>query len=998
MSSTPKTGPINLVINEQRPYPGLAPFTESEARFFFGRSEEARELFRRLRRGVATVLFGASGLGKTSLLQAGLFPLLRDHDFLPVPIRLDLGPDQPRIACQVAEALREAVENAGAELETSCHWPDHDNRVTLWELFHRTTVWGPMSHLLTPILVFDQFEEVFTRVSDHRAAKDLEEELGDLLENRVPVSARSSFPEGIDFNIDNQSFRVVVAIREDFLAPLEELTAEVPSLRPNRMRLGKMRGTQAVRAVQKPSPGLVPDDVAESIVRFVSGQADDQDEDRNAPITRLVVEPALLAVVCLELNSRRLQLERPAITADLLGRSKDRILADFYERCVSDLPREMRKFVEERLLTRSGFRNTVALEDALATEGVTEAHIRRLVERRLLRLENRFGAIRVELTHDVLTRIVRKSRDRRRRQHQLEERLADERRLRLQQREALEKEKSEQRRKTRRLATVAAGLAVFAIVLAAVAAWAILASLTAQRALADAERQKHVAQEQSARTEELVAFLLFEVRDGLLTAGKLDLLETVARTALESTESTPDPTRESTRLRALALSVLGDVARLTGNASGALTHYNESQAICRHLVDEAPDNPIHRHDLALVSSRIGEVEALLGRPEDSRVAILESLRLLSELREENPTDVQVTQALAQTMVSIGSLEELQGAPDSALEQYGRALGLAENALTLDPENPSWQSLKGIALQHRGDALRALDELNDALSAYRDAADISRNLAEQNPADANLRRNLIIDRTRIGEALVLRNNPHSALEQYNAALEEAKRLVSNDARNADSQRVLIFCHQRIGDANRALDRFSAAAQSYARAVASGRDLIDSHPSSRLYKLDLADNLNRASRVLLRLGERTAAVAAWHEALDLLRSLEPMRTDAGILVLGDVFRMTPEEASVFDLAASVRADDPDWLVAARHGGEAYLAMQTDQPRRAISLASEALERLPEHVWINLPLVLGLEHVGERQRAEAITSELRYRSWSDMLTFEQALRRTDIGRTQH
>ena len=77
MMANPKTGPINVLVNEQRPFPGLAAFTEAEARFFHGRRQEAAELYRLTRRAVATVLFGSSGLGKTSLLQAGLFPILR---------------------------------------------------------------------------------------------------------------------------------------------------------------------------------------------------------------------------------------------------------------------------------------------------------------------------------------------------------------------------------------------------------------------------------------------------------------------------------------------------------------------------------------------------------------------------------------------------------------------------------------------------------------------------------------------------------------------------------------------------------------------------------------------------------------------------------------------------------------------------------------------------------------------------------------------------------
>ena len=72
-----------------RPWPGLDAFSEALRDFFFGRAVETEELFRRVRGETVTLLFGQSGLGKTSLLRAGLAPRLRAVVFLPVFVRLD---------------------------------------------------------------------------------------------------------------------------------------------------------------------------------------------------------------------------------------------------------------------------------------------------------------------------------------------------------------------------------------------------------------------------------------------------------------------------------------------------------------------------------------------------------------------------------------------------------------------------------------------------------------------------------------------------------------------------------------------------------------------------------------------------------------------------------------------------------------------------------------------------------------------------------------------
>ena len=67
------------------PYRGLEPFDEADAAFFFGRERETRLITASLFAAPLTVLYGASGVGKSSVLRAGVLPRLRErHDLLPV--------------------------------------------------------------------------------------------------------------------------------------------------------------------------------------------------------------------------------------------------------------------------------------------------------------------------------------------------------------------------------------------------------------------------------------------------------------------------------------------------------------------------------------------------------------------------------------------------------------------------------------------------------------------------------------------------------------------------------------------------------------------------------------------------------------------------------------------------------------------------------------------------------------------------------------------------
>src|SRR5215470_15492175 len=67
------------------PYRGLEPFDERDAAFFFGRERETRLITASLFASPLTLLYGASGVGKSSVLRAGVLPRLRERsELLPI--------------------------------------------------------------------------------------------------------------------------------------------------------------------------------------------------------------------------------------------------------------------------------------------------------------------------------------------------------------------------------------------------------------------------------------------------------------------------------------------------------------------------------------------------------------------------------------------------------------------------------------------------------------------------------------------------------------------------------------------------------------------------------------------------------------------------------------------------------------------------------------------------------------------------------------------------
>jgi len=493
----PRAAPAT--VSADNPWPGLLAFREADEHYFEGRRTETEDLFRLVMRERLTLLFGLSGLGKSSLLQAGLFPLLRREGILPVYIRLDFSSAKLDLIGQMKSAIVKQAELADIEA------PAIDPHETLWEYFHRqdSEFWTRRNRPVMPLIAFDQFEEIFTlgRLDAQRtqATETLLDQLTDLAEGRVPAALRAWLDGQPDkaknFTFIRHHYKVLLSIREDFLPELEDLRGRMPGVALNRLRLQRMNGGAALRVVAQ-AEHLIDLAVAEKVVRFVAA-------DRSGvPLQDLEVEPALLSVVCRELNNKRQSLHEPKITESLLEGSHDQVLNDFYERTVGDLPIEVRSFIEDRLLTVSGFRDSVALENALSLPGVTGNCLDQLVERRLLRREDRGGVQRLELTHDLLTGVVRASRDRRHQQEEAEkarlqllEEQEHERQLLNQQREEEEKERAKRElRRTRRVAVIFALLTIAAI---AGLIGAIHSRSEMQKAQGEAVRQQREAVRQT---------------------------------------------------------------------------------------------------------------------------------------------------------------------------------------------------------------------------------------------------------------------------------------------------------------------------------------------------------------------------------------------------------------------------------------------------------------------------------------------------------------------
>jgi conflict system STAND superfamily ATPase/WD40 domain-containing protein len=409
----------NEEFNPLRPFLGLRSFEEKNKSQFGGRDNEIEELFELVDDHLFTVVFGKSGIGKTSLLKAGLMPQLRKKFYLPIYVRVDFNAAKSPLR-QVRELVYSTMNEIDSEIAEI-------GEESLWEYLHNVKLFKGR---VIPVLILDQFEEIFT-LGKEKPEDVLEfiTELADLAENRIPLHVKEeyrSMGKTVPSYYTAQSYRMVFSLREDYLARLEELKMYMPSIMENRFRVVQMTIVQALDAAIKPGKGLINEEVATKIITKLPGvsQTDFDLLEKEGIINKnLMVEPFLLSLICDRLNERRIEEGLATITFDLVSDFQmSDVINSFYDETLDKYDKNVEVAIEDLLLTEAGFRKLQSLEEMQRVYDISDDVIDELVGARILRKEIRDGLEYVELIHDVLAPVIKEKRDKRIEREREEER------------------------------------------------------------------------------------------------------------------------------------------------------------------------------------------------------------------------------------------------------------------------------------------------------------------------------------------------------------------------------------------------------------------------------------------------------------------------------------------------------------------------------------------------------------------------------------------------
>jgi hypothetical protein len=674
----------------RRRYPGTGPFRDSpedEARFF-GRDAAGEQLYLRVLSVSLLVQFAASGRGKTSLLQAFLFPRLRlNKPFLPVIVRVDTP--QEGLVDAVARSFQQACKAEGLK------FPEV-RKDGLWELLSTALVWrGDL--LLTPVLVFDQFEEVFT-LRDQAFRDTFAEELGALATGIPPErlrSKRASAPERFRARPD---VKIVISLREEYLGALEEFSPAIPDLFHERLRLEPLAEDEARRAIAKPA-GLVAEDGEEP---FWAPRFEFEDSTLDKMIAYLkgksgVIEPFTLQLLCghAEAIARRKGevgegpggngeksegLVRLTLADFNGGEDFEQVLKNFYQQVLWKVEQKLggsarsnaEELCEHGLLDGEGHRLSLQEGQIRHQCGVDAETLDVLRQERLIRREPRLESMSYEISHDRLAESIYESRRNKLPKTERDQRQRD----------------REQLRKLKRISIFVSTLCVVLIGVIGLALW-----LYGRENLAktEAENQKRRAEDTKQTEEVLLGFtlgdeFLGEIRD----FGRTSALEKV-RTLTEN--ATGEAPQQATLVRGLAWRNAGDVERSQGHLQKSIENYGKAL----ETIESSPDDPGRlqqkAREKARTLHRMGELKVSSGHIKEAashyetEVGTWRDVLLLQTARPDKPEVAEDCTGLAQALASSGDVKRQMGEASLALSDLNEALDIVSGLLFGAPSSP-----------------------------------------------------------------------------------------------------------------------------------------------------------------------------------------------------------------------------------------------------------------------------------------------------------------------
>ena len=339
-------------------------------------------------------------------------------------------------------------------------------------------------------------------------------------------------------------------------------------------------------------------------------------------------------------------------------------------------------------------------------------------------------------------------------------------------------------RRYRNLFALAAGSILLAVVMAGLTVFAFMAKTESERRRADAEN--------------LVGFMLGDLREDLHSIGRLDIYTTVADQAMDYFQSLEerDARDEVLAQRALALRQIGSSRLDLGNPLGAMEAFGEALQINLAIAGRNSDRPDWQLALAESHFSVGEVHWQLGHYDAARAKFLDQLAVVEALAEANPGDPQLLTHSGYAWTNFGRILERDGQLEDARVAYDKVMEIFQRLLDLQPESVDAILELGFAHNNLGKLKVSLGDLEEAEAHMREDLAIKREILDDEPGNSLWREYVASAEYWLSRVLLLSGDFTETRRLGRNAIDRLDALLLTDSeqtrwrhRRADASRVL-----------------------------------------------------------------------------------------------------------------------------------------------------------------------------------------------------------------
>ncbi|HET7456959.1 MAG TPA: protein kinase [Gemmatimonadaceae bacterium] len=390
-----------------------------------------------------------------------------------------------------------------------------------------------------------------------------------------------------------------------------------------------------------------------------------------------------------------------------------------------------------------------------------------------------------------------------------------------------------------------------------------------------------VAEARQGQAEELIGFMLGDLRTRLTPIGRLDVLDDVGKKALGYFAAVPESELSSTELfrRSQALQQLGQVRQDQGNLAAAADAYRQSLALAQGLAARDPRNDKWQLGLGAAYFYVGQLQWQQGDFDGALAHLVPYLRITEALVARAPDSLAYRLELAQANSNIGSVKEAKGDAAGALDAFRASLAIEQALVRRDSSNAEWRLNLAQTYNAIGVVQRKLGDLADAERSHRAEIAIKGALVGRDTSDRQLQRSLAVGQAYLGNLLLAMGDVDGAASQFRPARAIYASLAANDTGNADWQRNLANGERLLGEALLLHGDLAGAQRELSASRARLERVFAASPQNRVVRRDLARARVALGRTWSQAGRGAAALALADEALAAVRpALESNPGDA------------------------------------------------------------------------------------------------------------------------